>query len=330
MRLDYQRAPGVTNACPDEETFRQMVGVFAKGDDPFSPDAADVVRVILDQRGASYHATIVVLGPDGAQRGNAEEHTFRTCPEGAREAASTAYLIVAPFTFPTPAQTASSASIPSPPAAAPPPEAPPLAVPPPAPPSARRVLVQLGAGAGLVVGLSPKPSAGFTALVGVRMAGSPSWSVSVEGRADIDTTGDRIPLTEGVIAQPRAGFAGGTLAPCVHASLFFGCALASLGHVRTAAGDVMRPRDGEALYFGVGGRAGLEIPLLARETPDRAAASAPPHAKPAFPAPPLLAVQLAADGLLTVVRPGVRVDDTALWQAPIGAGLFGARLLTIF
>ncbi len=102
MRLDYQRAPNVVQACPDEEAFRHMVGVFNKGEDAFSPDAADVLRVTLDQRGAAYHTTIAVIAPDGTQRGAAEEHTLRTCPEAAREAASTAYLVVAPFTFPTP------------------------------------------------------------------------------------------------------------------------------------------------------------------------------------------------------------------------------------
>ena len=74
MRLDYQRAPNVAHACPDEEAFRHMVGVFNKGEDAFTPDAADVLRVTLDQRGTAYHATIAVLGPDGAQRGAAGGH----------------------------------------------------------------------------------------------------------------------------------------------------------------------------------------------------------------------------------------------------------------
>ena len=304
MRLDYQRVPGVVNACPDEEAFRHMVGVFNKGEDPFTADAADVLRVTLDQRGAAYHTTIAVLGPDGVQRGAAEEHTLRTCPEAAREAASTAYLVVAPFTFPSPP----APSSPPPPTTAPPRPAP---LPPP-PPPARRVFVQLGAGGGLVVGFSPNPSAGFGGLVGVRLLGSPSWSFSAEARADLDTAGELVALADGTSASPRAGFAGGSLAPCVHASWFFGCALATLGHVRTAAGEDAQPQGGDAFYFGLGGRAGLEIPIVA------------------LPARPAFAVQLAADGLVTVVRPGVLVNGEELWRAPIAAGLFGARLVTIF
>lgn len=96
MRLDYQRAAAAGSACPDEATFRQMVGVFSKGEDPFKTEAASSVRVTLDRSGPFYRATVAVIGPDGAQRGAAEEHTLRTCPEAAREAASSAYLVVAP------------------------------------------------------------------------------------------------------------------------------------------------------------------------------------------------------------------------------------------
>jgi hypothetical protein len=300
MRLDYQRAPNVVRACPDEEAFRHMVGLFNKGEDLFSADAADVVRVTLDQRGAAYHVTIAVLGPDGTQRGASEEHTLRTCPEAAREAASTAFLVAAPFVFPAPSAPS------SPPAPSPPPP------PPPAPPPARRVFVQLGAGGGLVLGFSPSPSAGFGGLVGVRFVGSPSWSLSAEGRADLDTAGEVATLPDGSRTSPRAGFAGGSLAPCVHASWLFGCALATLGHVRTSAGSDTQPGDGEAFYFGLGGRAGVEIPIVA------------------LPARPAFAAQLAADGLLTVVRPGVLVDGAKLWEAPLAAGRFGAYLVTIF
>ena len=304
MRLNYQRAPSVAQACPDEEAFRHMVGVFAKGEDVFNAAAADVLRVTLDRRGTAYHATIAVLGPDGTQRGAAEEHTVRTCPEAAREAASTAYLVVAPFSFPAPLA----------PSSPPPSTAPPLPASSPSPPPspARRVFVQLGAGGGLVVGFSPNPTAGFGGLVGVRILGLPSWSFSAEGRADIDMAGELVALADGTSASPRAGFAGGTLAPCVHASWFFGCALATLGHVRTDAGEDAQPRGGDSLYFGLGGRAGLEIPLLA------------------LPSRPAFALQLAADGLVTVVRPGVLVNGEELWRAPIAAGLLGARLVTIF
>ena len=149
-------------------------------------------------------------------------------------------------------------------------------------------------------------------------------------RADIDTAGDVIALADGTTASPRAGFAGGTLAPCVHASWFFGCALATLGHVRASAGDATQPTDGAGVYFGLGGRAGLEIPLLARKAPKPAGASSAPPAVAMLRAPPLLAVQLAADGPVTVVRPGVLVNGEELWRAPIAAGLFGARLVTIF
>ncbi len=140
-----------------------------------------------------------------------------------------------------------------------------------------------------------------------------------------------IALADGTNASPRAGFAGGTLAPCVHASWFFGCALATLGHVRASAGDAAQPSDGAGPYFGLGGRAGLEIPLLARrgsEARGRLLRPAPRRDAPG--PPPVLAVQLAADGLVTVVRPGVLVNGEELWRAPIAAGLFGARLVTIF
>jgi hypothetical protein len=190
--------------------------------------------------------------------------------------------------------------------------------------------VQLGAGGGLVLGFSPNPSAGFGGLVGVRFLGSPSWSLSAEGRADLDTAGDAITLADGTSVQARAGFAGGTLAPCVHASWLFGCALATLGHMRGAAGEEVQPRSMEGVYFGLGGRAGVEIPLLSRRSPEHAPAFSAPPSGVALRPPPLLAVQLAADGLVTVVRPGVLVNGEELWRAPLAAGLFGARLVTIF
>lgn len=309
MRLEYQRSPDVIRACPDEETFRQMATVWARGEDPFRAGAVDAVRVVLDRSGPNYRATIALVGPDGEQRGNAEVHTLSSCIEVAREAASSVYLAVAPVTGP-------AAPAPRPPPAAspvPPPAAPvhgPAPAPPPAP--ARRVLVQVGAGAAAVLGFSPNPSAGFGGFVGVRFQGMPAWSLSAEARADIDTAGAVVPLSGGGSAQPRAGFAGGTLAPCVHASWFLGCGLVTLGQVRTAAGDEPEPRGGDALYFGVGARAGVEIPIIA------------------LPARPAIAVQVTADGLVSVVRPGVRVNGEALWQAPLAAGLFGARLVTIF
>jgi hypothetical protein len=187
--------------------------------------------------------------------------------------------------------------------------------------------VQLGAGGGLVVGFSPNPSAGFGGLVGVRFLGSPSWSFSAEGRADIDTAGEAIALADGTSASPRAGFAGGTLAPCVHASWFFGCALATLGHVRGTAGDDAQPQGMDGLYFGLGGRAGLEIPLLPRSGPEHARLFRP---VPVPARPPFWRCSSPRTALVTVVRPGVLVNGEELWRAPIAAGLFGARLVTIF
>lgn len=122
MRLDYRRAPEVAAICPDEEGFLHLVGIFAKGENPFAADGAYTVRVAFARRGALYRATVSVVWPDGTEPAPPEEHVARECAHVALDAASTAYLVAAPLPEPPPVAQAPVATQPNESCAPAPPE----------------------------------------------------------------------------------------------------------------------------------------------------------------------------------------------------------------
>lgn len=259
MRLDYRRAPGVATVCPDEEAFRQLVGIFAKGEDPFQASATNAVRVALDRRGASFRATIAVIGPNGAQRGRAEEHTSRECLGAALEAASTAYLIVTPFTLAEPAQPAAT----PPPASSTPKPSENLQ---PSPPPPRKMDVTIGL-SGLVLltaGLTDNVGPGVGLMADVRY----EWfSLGLELRGVFPArTYARTPsFPDDATKKMREvemdnSQVSAALVPCVRWSYLLGCGVAQAGMLlsQTTFDTIAVP----LVMFGP--RLGLEVPFAER------------------------------------------------------------------
>lgn len=303
VRLDYVRAPGA-ETCPDEATFREEVTAqMPSGADPFVVSAPNLVRVTLApaRPGAGFLATMELLGADGRALG-ADTKQAPTCAAAVRaQALSATVLLVA-----SPASPSSSPAV-----TASPPPAPTVAPPlPPAPPQPPAVRVQLGAGALVGFGVAPNPSAGFVGFVGLRFPRlSPVFGLTLEGRGDLDASGGVVALAGGS-AQARTAYAGGSVAPCLHARWFFGCGVFTLGAVRGSAGEAYAPAEHTALFAGFGGRVGAEILFV--------------EGRPSF------GVRVAVDGLFTLVRPEMYVDAERIWQAPIGSGSAGAYLVTLF
>ena len=303
IRLDYQRAPGA-EACPEADAWRDAVVSKIEGAaDPFSETGPRVLRVTMERRGVGYRAAFEVFDASGRSMG-AQEHTAATCPEAARALAVGASLLFVARPAPPPP--------PTPPTTAPPLPAP---LPPPAPP-VRRWRMQVGAGAGAAAGFSPFIAPSFAGFVGVRFPlregdAAPAFALSVEGRGDLESSGSSIAGPGGQTAQVRAAFAGGTLAPCMHAGRWFlGCVLLTVGQVRSTLGPDATPEGRAAVFVGLGGRAGVEFPILRGQ--------------------PALAVRVALDGWFSLARPEVQIAGEPVWTAPQGAGTLGAYLVTLF
>lgn len=305
-RLDYGRAPGA-EACPDAGAFRDLVVAKIEGAaDPFTPAGPNVLRVTMERQGAGHRAAMEVFDAAGRSLGM-QEQAAPSCAQAARALAVDASLLF--VTRPAaPAATAiPPAAVPSVPAPPPPP--------PPARPG-RRWRFEVGAGAGASAGFSPFIAPAFGGFVGFRVPlgegeRPAAFALSIEGRGDLEARGDALTGPQGQAGQLHASWAGGTLAPCLHSSRFFlGCMLLTVGEVRASLGDGAAPGSQGALFIGLGGRAGVELPIL-RGTPT-------------------LAVRVALDGWITLVRPGARVDGDIVWTAPQGAGTLGAYVVALF
>ncbi len=304
-RLDYQRAPGA-ETCPDADAWTDAVVSKVEGAaDPFTPNGANVLRVTMERRANGFRAAFEVFDAAGRSQGT-QEQTAPTCAEAASALALGASLLF--VARPSPAPTS------PPPAFAPPIASPPLSKPlQPPPPSSRWWRVQVGAGAGGALGFSPSVAPGFAGFVGMRFAlregeGAPAFSVSLEGRGDLESTGSTLSGPQGQTAQVHAAFGGATLAPCGHGRWFLGCALFTLGEVRANIGANV-PDQG-ALFVGLGARVGAEFPFLR--------------------GPFTLAGRVALDGWFSIVRPEVAIEGTPVWTAPQGAGVLGAYLVALF
>lgn len=300
-RLDYQRAAGA-ESCPDEAGFREAVAAHTNGADPFAPNGPIVLRVMLAPLGpgAGFRGTMELFDAAGRPAGT-DTRQASTCASAARALAfSASGLFLAPPAAPAPAVT-------TPPPLTPAPPLPPPPLPPKLPPAVR---VQLGAGALVGFGFAPNPSAGFGGFVGLRFPRSaPAFELTIEGRGDLDSSGDVVALAKAP-AQARAGFVGGSLAPCGFVRWFFGCALVTLGAVRGSAGDAYEPAEQTSLFAGLGGRIGAELWIVE--------------------GPPAFGVRLAFDGLFALSRPEVIAGGERIWTAPIGAGVASAHLTTRF
>ncbi len=308
-RLEYQRAPGA-ETCPNEETWRDaLASKIEGGADPFTPSGSTLLRVTMERRPAHFRATAEAFDALGRSLG-AEEQTAATCAEAANALARTVSILFLVFRPPSP-------TAPPNPAPPPPPKTAPPAAPPPAiAPPGRKWRVQMGLGAGGAVGFSPSLAAAFGGFVGVRFPlaegeSAPALSLSLEGRGDLESSGQTLSGPQNQTARLKATFAGGTLAPCAHGARFLlGCVLLSVGQVRATLADAVDPEARGSLFVGLGGRVGGEFPFLKGRV--------------------TLAARVTVDGWFALVRPGVTLDSVPIWTAPQGAGALAAHLVALF
>ncbi|XXY44026.1 hypothetical protein WME91_28865 [Sorangium sp. So ce269] len=315
VRLSYARDPGAA-ACPEEEGFRNAVTTRLGGVDPFSPDGAWRVEVVITPRARDLKAEIALYDDRGEPRGR-QERTAADCRALIDDVTLSLSIVMRPLAAASaPDAPAPVDATPEPPHAAPesqPPAssraraAPPppprrapesaRAAPPALPPSVRPRL-QLGAGPVLAAGFAPGVSVGFSGFVGLRW---PDASLLLEARGDLPITTTPYP---GVTVD--TSWLGGSIVPCLHESWFFGCGVVTAGQLRYSL-RAMEMSPDTRIYVGLGLRAGAEAPLS-----------------------PRLTAQLTADLLVNARRPRLWFDDGEAAFAGTASGVVALRLVASF
>jgi hypothetical protein len=290
-RLVYLRGPGAEQ-CPGEAAIRGAVS-SRLGYDPFFAWAHDTLFTEIDRSGDAFRAVVKLVDANNMQRG-ARELSVRgsDCSAVIDVLALTISLTIDPSSvIGEPTDTSASAPRPTADAGAPstseppsPPSqaaaAPEPAVPPPprtspllpaAPngrpepheqPEPRRrpsdpLSLRLALGALAAVLTAPAPNAGLTLSIGGTWR---IFSFDLEGRADLPSQGSaQVPLME-----VRSWLIAGSLVPCAHLGLLFGCPVASVGAIGATARGVARPRDNYAPWWALGGRVGAEWAPVSR------------------------------------------------------------------
>ncbi len=298
VRLDYQRGPGAER-CPDEQAFRDAAGAQAITSAPlFAPEAPARLAVTLGRRGYGYEGTTTLYSATGAVLWT------RTLPPPSYPPATSCPSLVESLALSATNEIDPAVPVPLP--LPPPPVALPIAVPrkpdepPPLPVERWPFAFRIGAAFVVDLATAPRPAAGLSVDLGFRV----SWfSLEMEGRwappAGTSIEGAEVSTTRFAVA----------LVPCAHAAIFVGCALAELGPIRgaiTAPGLV--PATNETLYVAVGGRVGLEVPLVPRR----------------------LFLRPTLDLLIAVQRTEFRISLQRRWDTPTVAAAGGLGLFAAF
>jgi hypothetical protein len=148
------------------------------------------------------------------------------------------------------------------------------------------------------MGTAPGATLGLALFGGVRAG---SWSLNVEGRAELPGTADTPP------GEVRTSLWAGAVVPCVHFDPALICATAWLGSLRAEGLRFPTTHIDHALYAATGLRLGLEIPLTARFT-----------------------FRPELDLLATLFPVDLKVDGRTQWTAPGFAALLRAGLMARF
>jgi hypothetical protein len=311
VQLVYSRGPG-TDQCPDEEELRD--GVSARlGYDPFDGSAKSKVSARIAKDGKTLRATIEVIDAKGAVTGSRElSSTKNDCTELASAMTLTLSMVIDPVgkpPAPLPVPTPTAAPDPPPPPAPPPPPtaAPTFIAPPPprvidaAPVESKPhepVRLRLGAFGQGALGFAPRSSFGATALIGIDLR---TFSLDLEGRRDAPTTiaAGRGEITTSVLLA--------SLAPCLHRSIAFGCAVVSLGSLQASGGGVAVTSAQSSVFLGAGLRSGVEVPVSS-----------------------IISLVARLEVMAPLIRTVVRLDGDDVWSAPTLAGSFGLGAVVFF
>jgi hypothetical protein len=265
-RLVYVRGPGAEQ-CPGEQAVRAAV-LARLGYDPFFAWAHDTLFVDLLRLGGTFRVELKLVGDDNLQRGARSLKVHGSdCAAVVEAMALTISLTIDPESVMRGAPPAASAA--SAPAAPTPPPAPgpgPSAAPTPAPshtPTATPqadgepspIRLHAGGGVGTSLATAPSVAASGTVFVGL-------WwrkvSLDLEMRADIPAAGDG---RFGIRVQSWT--AGGSLVPCLHLGVLYGCGVASLGWLTATSLSGVGFTNG-APWVAAGPRVGVEVEVSPR------------------------------------------------------------------
>ncbi len=310
VRLVYVRDPTAT-ACPDEGAFRRAIERRI-GSDPFSAWGSAAIVVRVARRGPEYFATVERVEHGTSLGARALSSDASECLSVVDAAALAISIALEADRAPKPSTSADPASerdTARPTALGPATE--PLApavpldtaggqaadrsAPPPPGDRAGRARGAIGLDGVISVATAPSVAAGATAWGAVRVR---SFSFGAELSSDAPSSGGTA-----LAGRVSTWLVAGTLAPCIHAWLFFGCALGEFGVLHGAGVGVRVPRSGLDAFAAVGPRLGIEVPLIG----------------------PLL-VRIRGDMLLNLQRATVNLDGQPAWIASPVAAVFGAGI----
>jgi hypothetical protein len=310
-RLVYVRGPGAEQ-CPGEAAVRAAVSVRL-GYDPFFAWARDTLFAEITRADGTFHVELKLVDDGNMLRGARQIAIAGTDCSAVIEAAGlTISLTIDPASVMTAPAAPAAQPPPSPVPSSPPvpetlqepapvvPPAPEEVGPLPARPHGETLQGHIGLGAVGSLGAAPSATMGATLMAGV------SWrsvSLDAEGRADLPATG----AAEGVPASVRSWLVAGSLVPCVHFGIPFGCVLVSGGSLSATSVNVAAPRDDHAPWWGTGLRAGGELAL-----------------------PYSLSLRAYAELLATLTRNTLVIDQTVAYTYPTWSGGVGAALLWRF
>jgi hypothetical protein len=312
-RLLYSRSESAAS-CPPESALRAAVAARF-GYDPFFPWAPQAVVVQLGRGGAQYTARVELVDAQGIGRGTRSIASAKaTCGElfeatalaisialdaSVAAAHGNSELEPRPEAGPPPSDAAPAAPASTPVDGSPRAE-PALESAVPARADPRDATPSRGALAGLQgfvgadvlgsVGFAPSLDAGGEIFGGVRLR---FVSLALGFRADAPASSSS--MRSG--GRVQSWLLAGTIAPCVHVSVAFGCGVAVVGTVEASALDVTLPESHMATFVAAGGRLGVELPLSAR-----------------------WAFRAQGELLANLRRVRLELDETAVWTAPSVGG----------
>ena len=234
-------------ACPGEEELKRAVGERL-GYEPFHADSSKTIVVRLTAHGTRFRAHVEVRAR-GASLGERDLPDESDCGEVLRAVSLLVALAVDPLAAPAP-----PAAEPPPPTAAAPSEPPAPAALPPAPfalPAGEslRFHVLVGVAASLL----RVPSIALGPVIQVGLGGG-SWSLSLEGRAELP-----LGSAEGTRGSVSASLISAALVPCVEGPVLFGCAVVEAGALQGTGQDVTNAKRDTTPLIAGGFRAGVQL-----------------------------------------------------------------------
>ena len=171
------------------------------------------------------------------------------------------------------------------------------------------LLVVVALGSTLGFGIAARPAVGATVDVGLHwtfdnrpingfsLSLGARWDPPAGAQADTFPEGTRLVISRLL----------GTVTPCAHAWILVGCVRFELGPQQYGSDNEVVIRNSRVVYAGVGGRLGVEVPLV-------------PH----------FGLQAYGDVIAPLTTLRVDSRDGIVWQSPLVSGTVGAGVYVSF